>query len=228
MKPSNSQEMIYGTVGIVFMEYRGFGIKSEQPHMRRIFEDLKDLNAALEIPLENVIVFGRSLGSLVATQFVEEFPGTAGIIIESGLGDFSGHLIKKLTQDEAKQLTRDDLRNACHPFLDQQHKMSRYTGNILIIHTEDDAIVPVSNALDLHFWGGSTKPNTKRLLTFAHGDHNFIWPMNWELYIEAVRDFVKQCGGSTSQSEIIPYKEPHREELEQKPQTIRSRRCSIM
>ena len=62
-------------VNVLFVEYRGYGASSGEPGLARLLDDVPVIVQALPVPPNQLVAFGRSLGSLYAIDLVNRFPG---------------------------------------------------------------------------------------------------------------------------------------------------------
>ena len=80
----------------------------------------------------------------------------------------------------------DGLRASVDRCLNQHEKIAAFKGRVLIMHTRNDDLVPVSHAERLYDWGNEPK----ELHVFERGDHNTILSANHEAYFAAVEAFI--------------------------------------
>ncbi|MEI6705416.1 MAG: alpha/beta hydrolase [Deltaproteobacteria bacterium] len=172
---------------LLLAEYRGYGMSSGEPALAAMLEDVRLIVEASAIPPEKIIFFGRSLGSLYALHGAYLYPQAAGLVIESGLAD---PLERILVRIEPRHVgtTMDGLIIEVERRLNQQAKISSFTGRVLIMHTRNDDLVSVSHAERLYDWANEPK----ELVLFERGDHNTILPANEEEYFEKVGNLVRQ------------------------------------
>jgi len=172
---------------LLLAEYRGYGMSSGKPALAAMLEDVRLIVEACAIPPEEIIFFGRSLGSLYALHGASLYPQAAGLIIESGLAD---PLERILVRIEPRQVgaTMDCLRNEVEHRLNQRAKISSFTGRVLIMHTRNDDLVTASHAERLYDWANEPK----ELVLFERGDHNTILPANEKEYFAKVGNMISQ------------------------------------
>lgn len=166
---------------LLLSEYRGYGMSTGEPALAAMLDDVGLVVAASGVAPEKIIFFGRSLGSLYAAHGAALYPEAAGLIIESGLAD---PLERVLVRVEPRQIgaTMDELRKAVADYLDQRRKVQAFKGQVLIMHTRNDDIIPASHGRQLYDWA----KEPKKLLVFERGDHNNILAVNEEAYFAAV------------------------------------------
>lgn len=170
---------------LLLAEYRGYGMSEGQPALAAMLADVPLIVAAAGVQPEQLIFFGRSLGSLYALHAAALYPHAAGLIIESGLAD---PLERVLVRVEPRQLgvTPEELGREVLRCFDQQAKMAAFRGQVLIMHTRQDDLVAVSHAERLYTWANQPK----ELIVFERGDHNTILPANEMAYFAAVGRLV--------------------------------------
>ena len=171
---------------LLLAEYRGYGMSSGEPALAAMLEDVRLIVEASKIPPEEIIFFGRSLGSLYALHGAYLYPQAAGLIIESGLAD---PLERILVRIEPRHVgaTMDELKREVERLLNQQAKITLFTGSVLIMHTRNDDLVSVSHAERLYDWANEPK----ELVVFERGDHNSILTTNMKEYFVKVGDLVR-------------------------------------
>lgn len=173
-------------------EYRGYGASTGVPALGGMLDDVAAVREAVGRPDDEVVVFGRSVGSIYAIEYAARFPEVAGLVIESGIADVHQRLEIRMDPEE---LGTDDagLRAAVAARLDHQAKLGAYKGPTLFLHTEHDELVGVEHARQNHAWSAS---EDKRLVVFEAGGHNDILYWNQVEYLRAVGALVE--GGRAS------------------------------
>jgi hypothetical protein len=109
----------------------------------------------------------------------------AGLIIESGLADPLERILVRIEPRDVGA-TMEGLRASVDRCLNSHEKISAFRGRVLVMHTRNDDLVPVSHAERLHAWANEPKD----LLVFERGDHNTILTTNQEAYFAAVETFM--------------------------------------
>lgn len=172
---------------LLLADYRGYGMSSGVPALSAMLADVELIVRSSGVDPARVIFFGRSLGSLYAVHGAALFPHAAGLIIESGIAD---PLERILLRVEPWQIGTDHagLREAVDRELNQSGKLASFRGRVLVMHTRNDDLVPVSHAESLYEWANEPK----ELIIFEQGDHNTILAANEKAYFDAVERFVCQ------------------------------------
>jgi len=188
------EEIITGLgANLLLAEYRGYGMSSGVPALAAMLGDVELIVAASGVPPEHIIFFGRSLGSLYAMHGAACYPQAAGVIIESGLADPLERIRVRVEPSDIGA-TIDELRASVDRCLNQQEKIAAFRGRVMVMHCRNDDLVSVSHAERLYSWANEPK----KLLIFAHGDHNTIMPVNQKAYFSAVETFIHQLHDSST------------------------------
>lgn len=167
-------------------EYRGYGMSSGVPALGAMLADVEAIIKATQQPPENLILFGRSVGSIYALQGVSRFPSIAGLIIESGIADPLERLLLRV-QPQALNATDEQVQTAVTHYLNHQNKLAIYNGATLIMHTRYDGLVDLIHGQQLYEW--ASEPKTLKI--FERGNHNTIMGVNFQEYFQSVQAFIE-------------------------------------
>lgn len=184
----------YISMGISFIpiDYRGYGISTGSPSASSL---IKDAHLVFEYLVKRmmaldmngpVIIMGRSLGSAPALEIASRYTDqVSGLIIESGFS-FTLPLMRLMGIDpNGYGLNEEDcFKN----YLKVQH----YAGPLLIIHAEQDIIIPVYEAKRLY---ELSPASLKTLVIIPHADHNTIFYSGFKQYFSAVSEFIAAIMG---------------------------------
>jgi uncharacterized protein len=173
---------------LLLAEYRGYGMSTGEPGLAAMLDDVRLVTEASGVPPDKIIFFGRSLGSLYAVHGASLYPQAAGLIIESGLADPLERILVRVNPQELG-VTMESLQAAVASSLNQQQKLSSFTGQLLLLHTRMDDLVAVAHAERLYAWA----QEPKQLIVFDRGDHNTILAVNEKAYFCAVERFIARC-----------------------------------
>lgn len=167
-------------------DYRGYGSSNGTPTFTDIVKDTHPIfKAFLNIRRKgnytgDVFVMGRSLGSICAIELASRYPEQIkGLIIESGFASIL-KLIGYLGYP-AKSLALNDLT---FPNL---AKIGSITLPTLILHGEDDSLIPVTEARDLFEKAAAKR---KRLVIVNGAGHNDIMLVGMDTYFAEINQFV--------------------------------------
>ena len=172
---------------ILFAEYRGYGMsEGAEPSLVAMLEDAVAIVESIDVPKEEIILFGRSMGSLYALHTASVFPDIAGLIIESGIADMERWMLDKIALEDIG-ISRETIVGELDKYLDHKSKIKFFRGQTLIMHTKHDRLVDASHALALYSWAD----NPRQIRIFELGDHNSIMVVNKEEYFSIIGDFIQ-------------------------------------
>ena len=144
-------------VALAVVDYRGYGASDGVPTLRHALTDAH----AGALP---VVVMGRSLGSACAAELCQDAPASSpGFIFESGIADVYG-TIRRRGLHLTAPLPEEDLA-----VFDPLRKFARCEARALVLHGEEDTIIPASEAR-LTF--ATLKSADKTLALVPHRGHN--------------------------------------------------------
>lgn len=149
-------------VNVLIIDYRGYGLSTGTPNEQGIYDDARSawhyLTTTRGIPEKDIIIFGRSLGGVVATQLASEV-SAAGLIIES---------VFSSAKDVARKLM---------PYLsylvylryafDAEQTIKKVRMPVLILHSPADDIIPFR--MGKKVYDAASEPKT---FYEMRGDHN--------------------------------------------------------
>jgi len=176
-------------INFIIADFRGYGFSSGVPNIENT---LSDAHLILDYVLKHLkehkyfgslILMGRSLGSVsvleLANRYLKDF---IGIIIESGFADEKPlfNLIN-ITADQIGYSKKDGFLNS--------EKIKKYLGPLLIIHAEQDHIIPFSQGEFLYH---SCPSVNKTFISVPNANHNNILEINPKKYFEAIETFINK------------------------------------
>jgi alpha-beta hydrolase superfamily lysophospholipase len=179
---------IYNRQGmnIFIADYRGYGSSDGSPTFKAAVEDAHPIfNVFRQLLHEkkctgNMYIMGRSMGSLPAVELALHYQEQLkGLIIDSGFAS----LLKGL-RNLGFPIEAFGLEDADFPNLTKIRKVALPT---LIMHGQNDTLIPSSEARDLYKNSGA---EDKRLLIIPHADHNDIIIIGIQEYFKALSDFI--------------------------------------
>jgi len=166
-------------------EYRGYGVSTGAPRILDMLGDLDAIRAEIGVPDERVVVFGRSVGSLFALDWIRRFPSTGGLILESGIHDVHERLRLRVHPRELG-LSEEGFQSACQERFPTHETLASWSGATLILHAADDELVDVSHAE--RNAGAAVNPT---LRVYPKGGHNAILARNHAAYARDVVGFLQ-------------------------------------
>jgi fermentation-respiration switch protein FrsA (DUF1100 family) len=175
-------QLLHDLVGVqVFIfDYREYGRSQGRISREGTFADAaaayRFVAETRKVPAGDIIFFGRSLGTALATDLAVKHP-CRGLILESAFTNSS---------DMAKMLA---------PFLfdwrprvpyDNLGKIAKVKAPVLIIHGEDDEIIPVE--MGRRVFAAANPPKDLYIIPGAH--HNDTYVVGGEAYFQRLKGFI--------------------------------------
>lgn len=165
---------------VLAYDYRGYGLSEGRPSERNVYADIDaaydHLTRDLRVPPERIILYGRSLGAAAAVDLASRRPA-GGLILESPF------LTAFQVMTRIPLLPVDRFRNVA--------KIGRVQCPVLVMHGEEDEIVPIWHGRRLF----ERAPGPKVFLAIPGAHHNdFMWVAGTR-YTGALRDFEALLDG---------------------------------
>lgn len=176
-----------------FAEYRGYGMSTGVPALAAMLDDVPRIVRVLGLPEEELIVFGRSVGSIYAIHAIGHFPNVAGLVIESGIADPLERILLRVRPEDLG-VTEEQLGSEVRTLLNHQELLESFRRPTLFLHSRHDGLIDARHAEQMHGWAGGHK----KLVVFERGDHSTILTVNFEAYMRHLREFVGSLGSSHS------------------------------
>jgi len=175
-------------LNLIVADYRGYGVSGGVPTLTDLVQDshaiFKEVRA--ELAKRNLRtdlwVMGRSLGSISALELAYSHQeALKGLILESGFPSVVRIMVHLGMPAHGMGLEKID--QAC---LERIQKIFLPT---LIIHGEEDGLVPLQNARDLYHHLGTEE---KELLVIPSATHNDIMLVGLKEYFNALQRFIQK------------------------------------
>jgi uncharacterized protein len=179
------KEMNYN---LLIAEYPGFSLSTGTSSLINIIREIPFIIKNCGFPEEQLVVFGRSLGTAYAVNAIHQFPEIKGLIIESGIADFYERLDRRVSPEDI-ETTEQVLRTEVLKFFNIEEQLKAYKGSTLIMHTSEDRIINVRHARQNFEWANEPK----KLVLFDNGDHSDIQFCNKEAYFKTIEEFLDKC-----------------------------------
>ena len=167
-------------INVIGVSYRGYGKSEGEPSEAGVYVDgqaiLQYVVEHLGFPSENIILFGRSIGTAVAVQLAQH-KKLAGMILVSPLT--SG-------KDIAAASALAPLSSLAGNAFDNLSKVEHITSPLLVIHGTADRIVPFSMG-KLIYERATVK---KQFVAIEGADHNNVHAVDEQAYWLPIRQFI--------------------------------------
>jgi pimeloyl-ACP methyl ester carboxylesterase len=132
---------------------------------------------------DRIFVMGRSLGSVPAIETALNYQDRIrGLIVESGAANNFRRLREYVGDGDIGTSSGGEI-----PLLNKV-KIRRITKPTLIIHSEYDEIIPVSEGKELHQNSGA---EDNRILIIPGAGHNDIMVAARDTYFDTIEEFIK-------------------------------------
>ena len=174
-------------INFIIADFRGYGFSNGTPNAENTQLDAHHIldfvlnylsSKSYKGPL---VLMGRSLGSVSVLELSQRYPKDfSGLIIESGFAD-EEPLFKLIgiTAEQAGFSKEDGFLNG--------EKIKKYTGPLLVIHAEEDHIVPFSQGEALHDYSPS---KNKTFIAIHNANHNNILGVSPQKYFGEITRFI--------------------------------------
>ena len=169
-------------VSVALMEYRGYGNADGRPGQKRVLADALAMRDAVlglpEVDGSRLVYHGRSLGGGVAAQLAKR-EAPAGLVLETTFTSINAMARRYLMPSF---LVR-------HPFRTDVVLEQHYEGPVLIVHGDEDVVVPVSHGRRL----AAIAPDRTTYVEFRGDGHN-DFPRDFRTYEQVVETWLNDVG----------------------------------
>ena len=148
--------------GVLALSYRGYGGSSGEPSESGIYDDARAAIGFLQtqhISLKQIMLFGESLGTGVATQMATEFD-VGALILQAPYLSVAGRAAEIYYYVPVKWLIHDKFESI--------HKITKVKAPLLLFHGERDTVIPIRHGREL--FAAATSP--KRAFFMPNVAHN--------------------------------------------------------
>ena len=170
-------------IRVLIIDYRGYGKSEGSPTERGLYADAdaawRYLSSERAVPVENIIIFGKSLGGAPAIDLATRVQ-PAGLIVQSSFTSIPG-MAGTLIPHFPGMLLRTKM--------DSINKIGRVSCPKLLIHSPADELVPFEMGRQLY--AAAAEP--KRFYEVPRAPHNNTWMVGGKAYLEEIRSFAKSC-----------------------------------
>jgi len=174
-------------LNFIIADYRGYGLSTGTPNRENLHSDAKTIFLYVKEHLyrnkynNRICIMGRSLGSASAFEIVNNFRKYIdGCIIESGFA--TEHSLLNLLN-----INPDDINFSLKDGFMNLYKLKNYTGKLLIIHSDLDDIIPLSQAELMLLESPS---NNKNIYRVCGANHNNIILIAGDEYFKKIKKFI--------------------------------------
>lgn len=166
-------------LNVFILDYRGYGRSSGHPSEKGLYLDALAAYAYLlerpDVDPDRIVAYGVSLGGAVAVELATKRP-VAGLIIESTFTSVKD--MAKLTSPRVPQFLIGTRMNSLA-------KISQIKTPKLILHSEEDRVVPYTMAQELF----RAAPEPKSFIPLR-GEHNGGWRSSGDRFEKGIEAFL--------------------------------------
>jgi uncharacterized protein len=171
---------------VLLMDYRGYGQSQGQfPHEKQVYQDAEIMWTYLtrdrQIPPEQIVLYGHSLGGAIAIELATHHPNAAGLIVESSFTS-----IRQMV-DRTMNLSLFPVDLLLTQQFNSLDKVGKLQMPILLIHgTADTRTFPdMTEALY------AAAPQPKQLYLVPGAGHNDVAAIGGNAYLAVVSKFLQ-------------------------------------
>ena len=165
-------------------DYRGYGKSEGKPSEQGLYSDAEAayryVTGELGVPAERVVIFGRSLGSGVATHLALHEP-CAGLILESAFTSVPAMARKVVPVLPLWRFVDTEFDNL--------ERGPRLSVPLLSIHGDADGLVPFEQGKAVY----EAAPEPKDFYTIPGAGHNDTYLVGGDEYFQCLKDFCEDC-----------------------------------
>ena len=159
-------------------EYSGYGLTDAEASESFVYSDCEAalwfLTSCLRLPLESIVLYGRSLGSGPACYIAERHPQIAGLILQTPITS-----VYRVIVDFRCTMPGDMFANI--------DRMQRISCPVLLLHGTRDEIVPMSHSERLM----DACPHKNKLLMLVEGaGHNNLESVSGPPIFQVIQNFL--------------------------------------
>jgi uncharacterized protein len=169
---------------VLIYDYEGYGASDGTPSVAGICKDgfgaYKYLTETKNIKADRIILYGESLGAAVTTYLAARVPCRA-IILQSGFAS-----LRQIALERYPILSIYPESFFPEPHLNNLEILSQAHPPLLIIHGQQDTVIPCAHADSLYRHALAPK----KIVVFPESGHTNFYKTAPEKFIETVRSFI--------------------------------------
>jgi pimeloyl-ACP methyl ester carboxylesterase len=171
-------------LNVFFAEYRGYGGSTGAPALVGMLDDVPVILSKVGVPLDRIVVYGRSVGSIYAIEAAHRASSLRGLVIESGIANPLERVLLRVSPKELG-VGEAELEREAELHLDHEKKLSSFPGRTLVLHASNDQLIDRTHAERNARWAKRSE-----LVLFDRGDHNTVLDFNLDEIVKRVAQFA--------------------------------------
>ena len=173
-------------MNILLVDYRGFGKSEGTPTVEGVEEDaiamVRFLHEKGNVPLDRIVIWGRSLGGATALAAAERYPEVAGVIVESSFLS-----LRRVAGDLFPYVPAAFVSAG----LNSAARIAKLPTPKLIIHGTADELIPVGHGQELYERAAAPK----EMLLIDRGRHGDGYAVGGDPYIARIGAWLDKTLG---------------------------------
>lgn len=171
---------------VLVFDYRGYGLsEGDFPNELQVYQDSQAawnyLRHMHQIPPEQILIYGESLGGAIALDLALRHPEAGGLIIQSSFTSMAEAIRhRKFFQIFPVGLLLTER-------FDSLSKVRSLRVPVLFLHGSADSVVPSKMSQQLY----DAAPEPKQLFVISGADHVRIYQPGEQSYLRAIQRFVE-------------------------------------
>ncbi|MGG6241748.1 alpha/beta hydrolase [Nodosilinea sp. AN01ver1] len=171
---------------VLVFNYRGYGLsKGDFPSELQVYQDSRAawnyLQDVRQIPPEQIIIYGESLGGAIALDLAIRYPEAGGLIMQSSFTSMAEAVRHKAF------LQIFPINFLLSERFDSLSKIQSLKIPVLFLHGKSDSVVPFE--MSQRLYNAASEP--KQLFIISGADHVRIYQPGEQSYLKAIQKFVE-------------------------------------
>ena len=200
-EPEFFRDLRHLGTNILVYDYRGFGESAGEPDEEGSYADARAayelLRTKYGVPADRIVVYGHSLGTGVAVQLASSVPA-GGLVLQAPYTSIPDVGARRYPFLPVRQIARYRF-----PSLE---RIPKVTVPLLVLHSPQDAAVPLSMGEQLYAAAGSTD----RRLIHVEGGHEIAFRVDSAILFRAFREMVNRVAARADSIERLQPGDPAR------------------
>lgn len=180
---------------VLVFDYRGYGRSTgDFPNEAQLYEDAQAawdyLTRTRQIPAEDIVIYGESLGGAIALDLALKQPDAGGLILQSSFTSMA-----EAVQQKAFARLIPVERILTERF-ESRSKIGALPVPVLLLHGSADSIVPADMSQGLY----DAAPQPKQLHLIPEADHVRLYQPGAASYLRAIATFMQTLPEKATQA----------------------------